>query len=357
MEQTTEFTTDKPKESPVKAQSHNTGLAIDAPSLASSSSDTIPEDQHKTSFISKGESAHKWGTYLGVDWLFNTATGVSFAYWGKYTDLGKKIWSEPLTKGFESALKPLIKHPEQLKASAGYGTMFMSIIAGGMFTIPPLMLLEDNNNKRKITECIDKIVYGKKAVNEDPKFKTAYEEIEHAPKKDFTSGMLSRYASLAPELAIILIPTTKKFTNKVYFSHIEHASEVVATKMGLTAKKIFPKLASAEGGSRMKFIHETLAMDLGLGLPYAILHSILYNKFSVMKEKKTKAEEVAGNNTQLLTQAHEEPLASQLTKEPQTQKQWASHVAEKPRPLNISKAIGNFSERIAQTPEREHQLT
>lgn len=335
----------QPAASPIE-----TATGFDAPSLASATSETISEPPQQ--FVSAGQQVHKWGTYLGVDWLFNTATGVTFAYWGKYTKTGRMLWSEPLTKGFETALKPLIKHPEQLKASAGYGTMFMSIIAGGMFTIPPLMVLENNHNKHKITEFIDRVVYGKKAVSEDPKFKTAYEAIDAAPKKDFTSGMWSRYASLAPELAIILIPTTKKITNKYYFNHIEHASEVAAKKLGLTVKKLFPKLTAAEGAGRMKFIHESIAMDLGLGLPYAIMHSILYKKFSAHK-----AEKAATNNTPepvVKTPADAPPQTEPAELSP---KNWTAHIGEKPQPMAATKLTPNFSDRLADKNSGELRLT
>src|SRR6185295_17713940 len=138
---------------------------------------TPNHDEKKRDFISKGERIHKWSTYLGVDWVFNAAVGVSFAYWGKFTESGKKIWSGPLTKGFTAALKPIIKNPESLEKSVGKGNMFMSIIAGGMFTIPPLMILENNKVRKSIIKFYDGIIYGKDKVENDPKFQQAYNEI------------------------------------------------------------------------------------------------------------------------------------------------------------------------------------
>ncbi len=239
----------------------------------------------KKPFISTGQHIHKWGTYLSVDWIFNAMTGVTFAYWGKFTESGKKIWSEPITNAFKKGLGPLIKNEEQLAKSAAYGNVFMSIIAGGMFTIPPLLVLENKKNKKNITQALDEKIYGKETVENDPRFQASYEAIENAPEKDFTRGLTSRFAALAPLLAMVLIPATRKISDKLWFDHVAHASDVTARKMGFSPES-FKNLPAAEAAGRWDFIHKSVAMDAGLGVPYAILHAFFYNKFVGNKEKK-----------------------------------------------------------------------
>ena len=73
----------------------------------------IADDQKKPgrTKTTAGEHVHKWGTYLSVDWVLNAAAGVSFSYWGKYSQLGQKFWSGPITSGFKKALsarRPLL---------------------------------------------------------------------------------------------------------------------------------------------------------------------------------------------------------------------------------------------------------
>lgn len=256
-----------------------------------STADEINTNGRKRPFVSMGEHIHKWGTYLSVDWIFNATVGVAFAYWGKFTESGKKLWSGPISKMFNAILKPIIKDPGSLESSVGKGNMFMSIIAGGMFTIPPLMFLENSKVKKSIVKFFDRMIYGKDKVENDPKFQQAYDEIKEAPKKDFWTGMTSRFAALAPLLAIVLIPKTRDISNKIYFDHVANASETVATKMGFGAEKSFKNVALPEAKQRWKFIHEGVAMDAGLGIPYAILHAFFYNMFAGFKGKKKPADE------------------------------------------------------------------
>jgi hypothetical protein len=250
-------------------------IPFEAPSLAGTARDDVSS---KDAFVSAGQHAHKWGTYLSIDWIFNAMTGVTFAYWGKFTESGQKIWSGPISKAFEKGLSPFIKNPEHLKTSSEYGNIFMSIIAGGMFTIPPLLLLENKKVKRDTTEAIDRVVYGKETIENDPRFQASYEEIEKEPKKDFTRGLTSRFTALAPLLAMVLIPATRKISDKLWFDHVAGASEKVAAKMGYGPES-FKSVPLAEGKERWNFIHRSVAMDFGLGVPYAVLHAFFYNKF------------------------------------------------------------------------------
>ena len=248
-------------------------------------------------FVSAGEQIHTWSTYLAVDWIYNTAVGVAFAYWGKYTKSGRKYWSEPVSNFFETVLKPFIKDEAHLKSSVKNGNLFASIIAGGMATIPPLLVLENNSVKRTITQFYDSIIYGKQKTETDPKFKKAYDEIEEQPTKDFLTGMTSRFAALAPLLAIVLIPFTKKISHDFYFSHIANASEKAANAVRVTEKTLFKNITEEElkiAGTqeRWKYVHDAIAMDFGLGVWYAGLHGFFYNLFANRKEiKEIKKEE------------------------------------------------------------------
>lgn len=285
--------------------------------------ETKPTEQ-KRAFVSAGEKIHKWGTYLSVDWILNAAAGVSFAYWGKVTDTGKRRWSGPITNFFSKLLGKIIDKPELVEKAAAKGNMFVSIIAGGMFTIPPLMMLESKKVKKSIVKFFDEKVYGKEQVENDPKFATAYDEIEHAPKKDFWTGMTSRFTALAPLLAIVLIPKTSEIADKVYFNHLSGASEKVAKKLGFSGKKTKQIVASVDKQGNVttgwKFIHDNVAMDAGLGLPYAGLHSLFYNMFAASKEKgKQKAEAAAAENAAAPPQTAlpaELPVAEPVAAEP-----------------------------------------
>jgi hypothetical protein len=246
----------------------------------------------KRAFVSAGEKIHKWGTYLSVDWIFNAASGVAFAYWGKYTETGKKWWSGNVNKMFETILKPFLKG-ETLKKSVGHGNTFMSIIAGGMFTLPPLMLLENKKNKKAIVHSLDSMIYGKETVENDPKFQQAYKEIDNEPKKDFATGMTSRFAALAPLLGLVLFPPTSKFLKREYFGRISDSSKKLAHTLGIKEEKVFKKFSAQEAKERWNYCHDdALAMDLGFGLPYAGLHAVFYNMFAKSKDsKKQKAAE------------------------------------------------------------------
>lgn len=277
------MTPEVPSQPPSKNDA-DTKAALDAP--------TPPKPTDKN-FVTPGTSIHKWSTYLGVDWVFNAFTGVSFAYWGKFSESGKKYWSEPITRFFDKALTPLIKNAEKREISVGRGNMFMSIIAGGMFTIPPLLILENNNVRKSFAKVYDRVIYGKDKVENDPEFQAAYARIDQAPSKDFLSGLGSRFVALSPLLATVLIPTTRKFSDKYWFNHVEKASESTARFAGFSPEKSFGKLTGAEAAERWKFIHSSVAMDFGLGAPYAVLHAFFYNHFTHHKTPEKPKDIVA----------------------------------------------------------------
>jgi hypothetical protein len=259
-------------------------------------------------FVSAGQRLHNISTYLGVDWLFNAAAGVSFAYWGKVSQAGKKYWSGPIEKGFERILKPVIKNPQSLEYSVHKGGMFLSIIAGGMFTIPPLLFLEKNTVKKSITQTYDRLIYGKDAIDADSKFQTSYEAIENAPKKDFWTGMTSRFAALTPLLLVtVFIPKTRDWADKNYFSRLSDFSEHMAGKIGIKGEKLkaveVGKTKEGSSISAWKFIHDNIAFDAGLGIPYALLHDFFYNAFSGEKQKKKDAREPKASPSPTITES------------------------------------------------------
>lgn len=262
----------------------------DAAAAAGAPAQQKPIDKH---FVTAGTSVHKWSTYLGVDWVFNAFTGVSFAYWGKFSQSGQEYWSKPITNFFEKALTPIIKNAKLRATSVERGNMFMSIIAGGMFTIPPLLVLENNNVRKSFAKFYDRMIYGKDKVENDPELQAAYARIDETPKKDFLSGLGSRFVALSPLLATVLIPTTRKFTDKYWFDHVEHASEGVAKFAGFSPEKSFGKLTAADAAERWKFIHSSVAMDFGLGAPYAVLHAFFYNQFTHQKTPEKPKDIVA----------------------------------------------------------------
>jgi hypothetical protein len=237
-------------------------------------------------FVSAGERIHHWSTYLSIDWIYNAASGAVFAYWGKFTKSGQALWSEPVNKIFSKTLKPFFENEAHLAEAVKHGNTFASIIAGGMLTIPPLLVLENKKVRKSVAKFIDRHIYGKEVVDNDPKFQQAYEEIDEAPKKDFKMGIASRFAALAPLLALVLITPSKNWLVKNVFSHVGKASKTAVSKIGLPPGRLFKKFSEAERLERWKYIHdEAIAMDLSFGLPYAVLHSFFYNKFADLEDK------------------------------------------------------------------------
>jgi hypothetical protein len=248
----------------------------------------------KRSFVSAGEKIHKWGTYFSVDFLLNATFGVLFWYGTEHTKLGQRLWSNPIKKGFTSLLEGSIKDAKSLEKSVDNGATFMSIIAGGMFTIPPLMALENTKNKKAIIKSLDEKIYGKDKVANDPKFQKAYDELGKEPKKGFWSGLLGRFAALAPLLWSVTNSKARPVTYKYYLDKFAWASEKCAQGLGfgrdLSIKEIaeierFAKEAKkepvlTEAQKRWKGIHNSIAMDVGFDWPYALMHMVTYTFFA-----------------------------------------------------------------------------
>ncbi|MDX2095402.1 MAG: hypothetical protein SFW64_05645 [Alphaproteobacteria bacterium] len=259
-------------------------------------------EKPKRDFISLGEKVHNEVTYRGVDWLMNSAFGVLFAFATERTELGRKLWSRPLNKFFTRTFEPVVKFfgasPKVLTNSVGYGITFLSIMFGGTVTIPPLMALENPKNKVPFIKKIDHWFYGKREVENNPKFEKAYQEIEEEPKKDFGTGFKARFVALFPLLAFTLYEPSHLFVKKHFYDYLARGSKFIGEKMGMGAKKYWseksigiPETAAAlaagkEIQTNSARLHDVIAFDFGLTIIYSFLHEITYKLFAQKKEDR-----------------------------------------------------------------------
>lgn len=315
-----------------------------------------PHTPKKRPFVSKGEHIHKWSSYFGIDWFFNTFSGVTFAYWANFTKTGQKFWSGPITRSLDKIFTPLIKNDERRAGSVAKGNMFMGIVTGGMFTIPPLLILESKKVKLAIVKSLDRLIYGKDKVENDPKFQETYKEIEEAPKKNFGIGMLARATALSPLIASILIPAARKYSDKYYYQPVEQGFSSISKKIGLGPEKTFKKapsdgvlLVNGEKAQPWKWVQESIAMDFGMGVLYAVMHAFFYNRFATAwaahKEKKHPSTETPAQNLQPRPAAKEASVPEKPATSPEihTAKQdkdtpspQVSHVEAMPMPADLS---------------------
>lgn len=265
-------------------------------------------------------------TYGFVDWLLNGLIGVGYAYLGTRTELGKSYWSGPISGFFRKHLSPHIlgdlaaltkeqqqseefkdrfdKANKKLNTSVRNGNIFVSIITGGMFTIPPLLFLERNSVQLKMTKFFDRIFHGKEKVENDPEFQKQYEEIETAPKKKFWTGMYTRFMALSPLLAILLFPPTEKIVQKIYFGPLAWLTKGAAEGVGIKPSEHMTTVQPGHEDTHWKFLHDAIAMDFGLGPIYAVMHGWLYHRFAGKHQqpdaniaaKETAPPIVAGNH-------------------------------------------------------------
>jgi hypothetical protein len=331
---------------------------------------SVEKGDKKRAFVSAGEHIDHWSKYLAIDWIYNASVGAVFAYWGRFTESGQKIWSKPVDWGFKKILTPFLKgHPEHLKWSVKQGNTFMSIIAGGMLTIPPLLVLEKPSVKLGVIKSLDRAIYGKERVENDPKFKQAYDEIEHAPKKDFWTGMTSRFAALAPLLASVLIPQSRDWLVKNVFAKVGATTKSVMSKAGLPKERLFKGFSPAEQTKRWNYIHDdAIAMDLSFGLPYAVLHAVFYNMFAKAKSKKDEATaaqtkdkpKAADIKHPVATTVAPAPLEVQVSSKPapeqEESKKWADAEKHTPAAHIVEKAADNFADKVAEKTAGDRQV-
>lgn len=280
-------------------------------------------------FVSWGKRIHNEITYRGIDWLVNSSIGVAFTYWTARTHSGEKYFGKPVGNFFKKILKPFLKSEAQLNEGAKWGTMFTSIMAGGTTIIPPMMLLESKNVKKKIIRDIDEIVYGKEAVRNDPKFEESYCLIDEEPKKSFKAGMAARFIALAPLIAIASIPATNRPMIKYLYDPIGNATKWTAEKLGIRPKGhlLETQLEAIEhhgvtknrAVSNWDFIHRTIGFDFGLTIFYAVLHEVAYKglaTFGLKREKKIgKKEHLEANKCRI---DHHLPISEQTDTSTQT---------------------------------------
>lgn len=273
-------------------------------------------------FISIGERIHNEITYRGVDWLLNSAAGVAFTVWTHRTETGRKYFTEPVEGFFKKILSPIFKKEESLNKGVHWGVNFLSIMFGGTITIPPVMYLENPKHKRPIVTFLDKLIYGKDKVKNDPKFEKAYDEIDVQPKKDFWTGLGTRFISLAPLIALTVIIPTHNFIEKNFYNHISRGTKYVAEKIGINKNRGFLGEIHAHGSdghavSNWDYIHKIIGFDFGLTIFYSVLHEISY-KFFAKKEDDQRQRKVA-KETHTLEKIIEKPseptLAEAVSKE------------------------------------------
>lgn len=363
---------------PGNASSTLENMALDiAPvgdALAEPESSIENSGNKRRAFISTGERFDHWSKYLTVDWVWNATSSACFAYWGKFTESGKKLWNEPVNKIFNFALKPMIKNPENLKAGVRWGNTFSSIIMGGLiFTIPPLLVLESKKVKLGLIKFYDRLFYGKDKVENDPKFQQAYSEIQEAPKKGFWANFISRYIALAPLLASVIYKPSREWLGANVFSHVATGTKATLSKVGLTPERLFKKFSPVEREVRWKYINEeALSMDLAFGLPYAVMHSFFYNMLAnTFAGRKSKSKDDVAANPQV--ESSDKKIASpvitatvapQISPEPapsvQGSKKWADTAqhSEKPTPAaRLSDNVpNNFVDKLADKNNGELQI-
>jgi|GEM_PF-4057587 len=245
-------------------------------------------------FISAGERIFYEMTYRGIDWLFNSTTGVAFTYWTVRTHSGQKYFGQPVYNFFEKQLAPFIKDPEKLKEGANWGSAFASIMVGGFTSIPPVMAMEAN--KLAIIKGLDERIYGKEVIENDPKFADAYRKIAEEPDKDFTGGMVTRFVSLAPLLYVTV--QHPKPMDKYIYSPIGNATKWLAESVGIRPKGLMNQKMLAEDGKTMvsdwDFIHNKIGFDFGLTFFYSFLHEYTYRAYSFLFGKSNKENNVFG---------------------------------------------------------------
>jgi len=268
-------------------QSNNGTLVASAQSFEPYKRDSSGKSRD---FISKGERVHNEITYRGVDWLVNSAFGIAFAFVTHRTKLGRDYFAKPVEHFFTKVLSPFIKNKQNLAHSAEWGGTFVSIMFGGTVTIPPLMYLENPKHKIPIVKKLDEWIYGKEAVEKDEKFAKAYQEIEHQPKKDFSTGMYSRLLALAPLLAMTVHKPTNAFIKKNFYDYISKASKYVSEAIGFGEKGYWAKMDHHGNDntpiSHWNYLHRTLAFDVGLTVLYSFLHEGTYKLFARKKDDR-----------------------------------------------------------------------
>jgi hypothetical protein len=107
------------------------------------------------------------------------------------------------------------------------------------------------------------------------------------------------------------------------------------------SEKSFKSISLAEGKERWKFIHDSVAMDFGLGVPYAVMHAFFYNMFASRKKNAAESNDITETAPGL--------AASQVSSE--------TSFSEKHKPAGrvIDKVSANFVDKIGDRAAGEVQ--
>ncbi|MCI5049114.1 MAG: hypothetical protein MRY32_02105 [Rickettsiales bacterium] len=245
-------------------------------------------------YVTGGERVFNEVTYRGVDWLLNSAAGVAFTYWAARTKAGEKYFGKPVYNFFHSGLKPFVKNEQKLDVAAGWGRAFAGIMFGGFVTIPPIMALE--KNKLGFVQKVDKMIYGEDQVKNDPRFAFAYEDIKNEPEKDFTGGIVTRFAAITPLIAASMAFSPQ--LDKYMYAPIGKMSKAAAKNMGIEGKAMKARMQLDEDGKMVSdwdYLHQKIGFDFGLTIFYAYLHEFsykLYSEYFNDKEKQGEAKDL-----------------------------------------------------------------
>lgn len=239
-----------------------------------------------------GEKVFDEITYRGVNWILNSAVGVTFNYVTSRTEFGEKRISAPMTGFFRRTLRPFFKNPERLRNGAEWGKNFVSIMVGGFAIIPFIEALE--RNKKAVVKSFDKAIYGEEKVQNDPIFEKAYAEIDREPEQSFGIGMVTRFLAIAPILAAVV--TFPQQLNKVYDFFGGISKWTAENVLRIKATSLKNKIKPGEDGTKINdwdWIHNKIGFDYSLTLVYAYLHEYLYKGFSDLFGKKKEADTAA----------------------------------------------------------------
>lgn len=277
--------------------SENAEKAISAPASDTGAASKDTPHDHVVAPKTAGLKIHNEVTYRGIDWLLNSSIGVAFCYWQARTHSGEKFFNKPVSSFFKTILKPVFKTPQGLEEGSKWGTMFTGIMAGGTLIIPPMMLMENRNVKKKVVRQLDEMMYGKDEVADNPEFKKCYESIDKEPEKTFSTGMIARLMAITPLIAASSTPAINMRLMKYIYDPIGNLSERAASAVGIKPSAEMLEKGAMElldGNPKSipqfqnnwDFLHRTIGFDFGLTIVYSFLHELAYKSLAAIGMKK-----------------------------------------------------------------------
>lgn len=261
----------------------------------------------KKEFVSWGKRIHNEITYRGVDWLLNSAVGVSTTLVTERTEVGKKYFGEFFNKLYKKILTPIMKSKSSAEVGASWATRFTSIMAGGFTIIPLMMFMENRSVKKATVRKLDEMAYGKEEVENDPKFQKSYDAIDQEPKKGFWTGMVARIIAITPLIAAASWEKSNVPLIKWVYDLIGNKTKWIAEKTGekfnwkpsgwwkkgemeyIDGISSKPK----QFQNNWDFLHRTIGFDFGLTIVYSKLHEIAYKSLARFQAKNEALEDAA----------------------------------------------------------------